>query len=172
MLQKFKEFISARNEQFHALATSVAAASAPVPVVSKSAEMIIIDNFEKYIQSLNDNSNVPKKAIQHLNEILILTRDINFDDMSIDNQSLIRRILEVDTKTLMDVYLSLPKAHAVSVVLENGQTAKQTVIENVHNLYNKINEIFVDAINKKTELLLKKQKVAQLKEKRKDFFDL
>jgi hypothetical protein len=166
MLQKFKEFINAKNEQIQGLGNP-----SPTPV-QKTAEMIIIEEYAAYIQALTQNENVPKKVFEHMNSILTLVKQINFDDMTLDNQSLVRRIISIDVRQLMEVYLSLPKAHAVSVILENGKTAKQTVADNVLNLYNKINHICTETIEQKTELLLKKQKIAELKEKRKDFFDL
>lgn len=168
MLNKIKQFINATNEQFQSLTET----ASPAPIAPQSSEEKIIAHFEDYVAELGKNDNFPKKAIQHLNEILVLSKGINFDDMTIDNQTLVRRIIEVDTRLFIDVYLTIPKAHAVSVILENGKTAKDTLIENIRNLYNKINQICEETITQKTELLLKKQKIAQLKEKRKDFFEL
>jgi hypothetical protein len=180
MLQRFKDFIAPKSERFNVFGSfstnanpaSTTNNSSNQSTAPKSAEMIIIENFSSYIQTLTQDENVPKKAINHLTEILNLVKTINFDDMTLENQSLVRRILELDAHQLLDVYLSLPKAHAVSVVLENGKTAKQTVIDNVFGLYNKINEINTQTIEQKTEKLLKKQKVSQMKQQRKDFFDL
>lgn len=185
MLQKFKDFIASsatsittKSEQFQVFGSNLGniASSENSNVnqadTSKSAEMLIIEDFAAYIQNVIKNENVPKKAITHLNDLLTLARSINFDDMTLDNQSLVRRIIEIDSKQLLEVYLSLPKAHAVSVVLENGKTAKQTVIDNILGLYNRVNQICAETIEQKTELLLKKQKISQLKEQRKDFFDM
>jgi len=180
MLQRFKEFISPKSERFNVFgsfgsnvnANSNTDNSSDQSTAQKSAEMIIIENFANYIQNLTQDENVPKKAIGHLNDILNLVKTINFDDMTLENQSLVRRILELDVHQLLDVYLSLPKAHAVSMVLENGKTAKQTVIDNVYGLHQKINEINAETIEQKTAKLLKKQKVSQMKQQRKDFFDL
>lgn len=167
MLQKFKEFLTSTGEQIQSLTEG-----SNTTVIPKSAEEKIIDNFETYIFELESNTDSPKKMVQNLKDILVLVKDIKFNDMELEDQSLVRRILESDTKIMVDVYFSLPKAHAVSVVLENGKTAKETLIENTRNLYNKINQIWIDSVNKKTEALLKKQKVAQKMERKKDFFDL
>ncbi len=180
MLQRFKDFISPKSERFNVFGSFGANSNTNTNTTNhsnqsnapKSAEMVIIENFGSYIQTLTQDENVPKKAIAHLNDILNLVKTVNFDDMTLENQSLVRRILEIDAKQLLDVYLSLPKAHAVSVVLENGKTAKQTVIDNVYGLHNKINEINTQTIEQKTEKLLKKQKISQMKQQRKDFFDL
>jgi hypothetical protein len=184
MLQRFKDFVAAstanittKSEQFQVFGSSLgsnsnASSNNNQSNAQKSAEMLIIEDFAAYIQTMSQDANVPKKALAHLTDLLNLAKNIKFDDMTLDNQSLVRRIIQVDSKQLLEVYLSLPKAHAVSVVLENGKTAKQTVIDNVLGLYNRVNQIVTETIEQKTELLLKKQKIAQLKEQRKDFFDL
>lgn len=185
MLQKFKDFVAAsaanittKSEQFQVFGSnSSGSISAGSNINSqsnapKSAEMLIIEDFAAYIQKMSEDANVPKKALAHLTDLLNLAKNIKFDDMTLDNQSLVRRIIQIDSKELLEVYLSLPKAHAVSVVLENGKTAKQTVIDNVLGLYNRVNKICTETVEQKTELLLKKQKISQLKQQRKDFFDL
>ncbi|NCQ51772.1 hypothetical protein GW796_07755 [archaeon] len=166
MLQKFKEFMNSTNNQIQSIQNQ------DVTEVLKSAESKIIDRFEDFVSESNSDSNVPRKVIQYFKEILVLAKDIHFDDMTLDNQSLVRKIIDVDTRTMLHVYLSIPKAHAVSVILDNGKTAKDTLIENTHNLYNKINQICEETLVLKTELLLNKQKISKKVERKKDFFDL
>ena len=86
---------------------------------------------------------------------------------------MIRKIIEKDIPVMVELYMSLPKAHAVSFILENGKTSKDTFILKLNDYHKKISEIWSLAVEEKTKLLLQRQKkVIGPVAVKKDFFDL
>ena len=136
----------------------------------KSVEEKLLDAFDDYVISLG--SSVPQKATYHLNELSRLLRGLNFNDYSLEVQSEMRKMIEVDIKIMISTYLSIPKAHAVSVVLENGRTAKDMLIENLSKMNNRIDFFYNQMVEEKSKFLLQKEKISKAVERKKDFFDL
>lgn len=73
----------------------------------------------------------------------------------------------------METYFSLPKAHAVSVILDNGKTAKQTLIDQFSQYANLISNTWQEAIELQSKALTQNDKINQkVSAPKKDFFDL
>lgn len=167
MLNKLKDFIYQKANEI-----SIPSITPIAPVVQTS-EQKIISQFEKFYIKMQTHENFPKGGIQSLESILRTLKEIDSQTVSIQEQALIRKIVEKDLPSMVELYFSLPKAHAVSFILENGKTSKQTLIDKLISLTKQVNTIWDESVVEKTALLLKKQKAtSQPLITKKDFFDL
>ena len=135
-------------------------------------EQKVINNFISFVDKQEENSELPKKSIHHLKDLAKIVTEMNFNDLSLDDQARIRRMMEKEVPHMFEVYISLPKAHAVSVKLENGKTSKENLVDNIHELYNKYHTLWTQAVEIKTKQLMAKNNAHQKTERKIDFFDL
>jgi hypothetical protein len=128
--------------------------------IEQSKELIVHESF-------------PLKAKQHLDSLIQNLKNIDNNILSIEHQARIERILSKEIPQIVEVYFSLPKAHAVSVVLDNGKTAKQIFIEEFLSCSNRISEFWNDAVQIQSKNLINHQNLKnKLNQPKKDFFDL
>lgn len=165
MFQKIKSILSIKDDEV--------VTTQPTIVPPASSENKTVVNFEQYIHPFINNIDFPIGAKSSLNEIMRLIKDINFQDLNFEKQSDIRRILEKDILDICTNYLSVPKAHAVSFILQNGKTLKATLIEQLGQYQHQINVIWNEAVTEKTNMILKGQKTNKdAQSKKRDFFDM
>jgi hypothetical protein len=140
---------------------------------SKKHENELINNFMEQVHVLVKNPDLPKNCKSHLETILFDIKQIDMIKLPIETQVKIERILSKDIPFAIDTYFSLPKAHAVSVILDNGKTAKQTLIDQLFQYVNLLSTTLQDSIEAQTQALVKIEKIDhKLATPKKDFFDL
>ena len=162
MFNKIKDFIS-----------NVANDVIPEPTIEDSQEKKIINNFERFIDEMRVHDNFPKKGIAFLENILQTINEMQEQNIGLQEQVTIRKIVEQDITQVVNIYLSLPKAHAVSFILENGKTAKDTLIEKLSSQEKQISSIWEETVIEATNQLIKKQKATtRVAVAKVDFFDL
>ena len=182
MLQELKDLIDKKASEYFKLDTSSRTDSltdssshehSSLSNAPQTPEQKIIHSFEDFSASLISNDNFPRKSHETLNSIVKVLKEIDFQTINLPDQALIRKIIEKDVPAIVELYMSLPKAHAVSFILENGKTSKDTFILKLNDYQKKISEIWSVAVEEKTKLLLQRQKksIGPLAVK-KDFFDL
>ncbi len=165
MLNKIKDFISQKSTEI----------TAPTPVVVpvETSEQKVITQFEKFTEEMKAHENFPKRGTQSLDNILKTLNEMDSETIGLQEQVLIRKIVERDIPQMVELYLSLPKAHAVSFILENGKTSKDTLIDKLITTAKQVENIWEIAVVEKTNLLIKKQKaVSKPSVAKKDFFDM
>lgn len=164
MLNKIKDFISQKSAEL----------VAPAPlVVAQTSEQKVITQFQNFTDEMRLHDNFPKRGIQSLENIFKTLSEMDSQTISLQEQVLIRKIVERDIPQMVELYLSLPKAHAVSFILENGKTSKDTLIYKLITTAKQVENIWELAVVEKTNLLIKKQKaVSKTALVKKDFFDL
>lgn len=163
MLNKIKDFISQKSAELD-----------PIPIViAQTSEQKVIMQFQNFTDETRLHDNFPKRGIQSLENILKTLSEMDSKTISLQEQVLIRKIVERDIPQMVELYLSLPKAHAVSFILENGKTSKDTLIDKLTTIAKQVESIWEVIVLEKTNLLIKKQKtVSQTAVVKKDFFDL
>lgn len=163
MLNKLKNFINQKTNEIQ---------SAPV-VVQETQEKKIVNSFNTFVQDMKVHDGFPKKGIQFLEDILKVLYEMDTQTISLQEQANIRKIVEKEIPHMVELYFSVPKAHAVSFILENGKTSKDTLIDKLSKLSKQISDIWDNAVIEKTNLLVKKQKeISKPKVAKKDFFDM
>lgn len=163
MLGKIKEFLSQSVDNSLEVKSDT----------SMTSEQKIIDDFGAYCRNWVNNENFPKKSHTTLEDIHKNLKEIDFNALSLEDFATIKRYLEKDIPQMVELYFSLPKAHAVSFILENGKTAKQNLMEQLCEYASKISLLWTQAVENKTKLLMQKQKNAFVPQAKKiDFFDL
>ena len=143
------------------------------PTLSIMPEVKMISNFSNLTNSLMMHENFPNKAKSGIESMITILKEIDFDDIDFSEQSLIKTILEKDLPSMIKLYLELPKAHAVSVIIENNKTSKDNFIDKIFSYVKVFNQISLASIDNKTKALLKEQKKETVRTgPKKDFFDL
>lgn len=136
-------------------------------------ETRIIRGFEEAVNQWLANPDFPKRMHDPLHNILKTVKEIEFEAITMPEQILIHKIMDTEIPEMVRLYLSLPKGHAVSFILENGKTSKDTMIEKGHSYHKKISDIWQHAVEEKTRQLVKQQKKEiTITAQKKDFFDL
>jgi hypothetical protein len=136
-------------------------------------EVKMIEDYRVNITQWSSHANFPKRVQEPLDKILATLHSVDFEAIDLPEQSLIKKIIDREIPQNIDAYLSLPKAHAVSVILENGKTSKDNLIEKMFSFSQQINLIWDRAVEEKTKQLMKQQKkTVEIHEAKKDFFDL
>lgn len=134
-------------------------------------ELIVL--FVEQAKILSDNPDFPQKAKPHLENIVFNIKQIDMTKLPIEIQVKIERILSKDIPFAVENYFSLPKAHAVSVILENGKTAKQTVIDQFGQYANLLSNVWQEAIELQSKAIVQNEKINhKVQAPKKDFFDL
>jgi hypothetical protein len=165
MLNKIKDFISQKSTEL--------TSPAPVVIVPETSEQKVITQFQKFTEEMRVHESFPKRGIQSLENILKTLSEMDSQTIALQEQVLIRKIVERDIPQMVELYFSLPKAHAVSFILENGKTSKDTLIDKLITTAKQVENIWELAVVEKTNLLIKKQKtVSQPSVAKKDFFDM
>lgn len=168
MFNQIKDFIYKNNRE-----QQLPNLPEPLQVQELRSEDKVINNFRKFTENMKVHENFPQRGIKSLEEIIRIISEIDYDAIEFENQALIRKIIEKDIPEMVDIYLSLPKAHAVSFIIENGKTSKDTLLEKLIKIARQIDNIWQTAVIKKTEHLIKKNKnVSKHQEAKKDFFDM
>lgn len=168
MLNKIKNLIIQKTNEIQATV-----ASPIVPIVEQTQEQQVIHNFTAFISEMKAHDGFPKKGITFLEDILKTIQEMDSQTIGLQEQATIRKIVEKDIPQMIELYLSLPKAHAVSFILENGKTSKDTLIDKLSSQAKQVSHIWDNAVVEKTNLLLKKQKATtQPAAIKKDFFDM
>lgn len=149
----------------------------PSPTTSASELKIhsneLIELFIVQAHILIDNADMPQRAKPHLENIIFNIKQIDMMKLPIDIQVKIERILSKDIPIAVETYFSLPKAHAVSVILENGKTAKQTLIDQFAQYANLLSATWQEAIEQNSKMLVQNEKINhKVSTPKKDFFDL
>lgn len=143
----------------------------PAPSMSDDAMMLI--KFSHKIEVLANNSDFPKRAIEALESLYQTIKQVDLKSLDIREQFNIKKMLETDIPQMLEIYCSLPKAYAVSYILENGKTSKDTLIEQICVFNKKISNMNDDILTSRANQLLKQQKTIDISHKKeKDFFDL
>lgn len=138
-----------------------------------SIESEIIKLFIVQSKELSDNPNFPVKAKANLDQLILNLRQLKMPLMSIENQANVERILSKEIPNVVDLYFSIPKAHAVSVILENGKTAKDTLIEQFRDYAKKIEQMLQDTLEQQSQAMVQQEKVKNKVQAPKiDFFDM
>ena len=162
-------------EQFKDLLTKLKDAPAQAVVASThgSIESEIVKLFIDQSKELSDNPNFPVKAKANLDQLILNLRQLNMSLMSIENQARVERILSKEIPNVVDLYFSIPKAHAVSVILENGRTAKDTLIEQFRDYAKKVEQMLQDTLEQQSQAMVQQEKIKNKVQKPKiDFFDM
>lgn len=133
----------------------------------------LIHLFIEQAQILNDNPDFPQKAKPQLENIVFNIKQIDMMKLPIEVQVKIERILSKDIPFSVETYFSLPKAHAVSVILENGKTAKQTLIDQFAQYANLLSSTWQEAIEMQAKMVVQNEKINnKVSVPKKDFYDL
>lgn len=133
----------------------------------------LISLFIEQAKVLADNPDFPQKAKPHLESIVFNIKQIDMIKLPIEIQVKIERILSKDIPVAVESYFSLPKAHAVSVMLDNGKTAKQTLIDQFGQYANLLSNTWQEAIELQSKLIVQNEKINhKVQAPKKDFFDL
>lgn len=133
----------------------------------------IIQTFIESSKELTDNANFPAKAKLNLEILVKNLNEVKMDLLTIENQAKIERLLSKEIPEVVDLYFSLPKVHAVSVVLENGKTAKETLIEQFYEYSKRVQDMWTQAIENQSKAIVNQEKMKyKTQEPKKDFFDL
>jgi hypothetical protein len=127
--------------------------------------------FYEQVNIINSNENIPQKVKISLEKLIIVLKSIDMMRISIEGQSQIEKILSREIPYQIENYLILPKAHAVSILLENGKTAKQTLIDVINKDCKLIEDTWNEAVEKHVQNLVNKEK-SKKETIKKDFFDL
>lgn len=163
MLNKIKNLILQKANEIQAIA----------PTVEPTQEEKIIQAYTAFVNEMKIHDGFPKKGVAFLEDVLKTIQEMDSQTIGLQEQATIRKIVEKDIPQMVDLYLSLPKAHAVSFILENGKTSKDTLIDKLASQAKQVAHIWDNAVVEKTNLLLKKQKaVTQPASVKKDFFDM
>lgn len=143
------------------------------PTLPIMPEVKMINNFVTLTNSLMEHENFPNKAKSGIESMITILKEIDFDNIDYSEQALIKTILEKDLPSMIKLYLELPKAHAVSVIIENNKTSKDNFIDKIFSYVKVLNQISLASIDNKTKALLKEQKKETVRAgPKKDFFDL
>lgn len=133
----------------------------------------LIDLFIQQSSIISENPDLPQKVKPQLDNIVFNLKQIDMMKLPIDIQVKIERILTKDIPFALETYFSLPKAHAVSVILDNGKTAKQTLIDQFSQYANLISNTWQEAVELQSKALTQNDKINQkVSTPKKDFFDL
>lgn len=133
----------------------------------------LIELFIQQSAVISENPDLPQKVKPQLDNIVFNLKQIDMMKLPIDIQVKIERILTKDIPFALETYFSLPKAHAVSVILDNGKTAKQTLIDQFSQYANLISNTWQEAIELQSKALTQNDKINQkVSAPKKDFFDL
>ncbi len=148
--------------------------SPSTPVVeAQKHENELIQLFIEQAKLLGDNPEFPPKAKPHLENVVFNIKQIDMMKLPIEMQVKIERILSKDIPFAVETYFSLPKAHAVSVILENGKTAKQTLIDQFAQYANLLSTTWQEAIEHQSKMVIQNEKINnKVSAPKKDFFDL
>ena len=164
MFEKIIEFISKKNINVKSISS---------PIILETGEQKIINDFIRLTEEMKVNEKFPQRGIQSLEFILKILIEINYDSIEFEEQSLIRKIIEKEIPQMIDIYLSLPKAHAVSIILENGKTSKDTLLNKLITLSKQLEKIWDATVLEKTQELVKKEKnISKISVIKKDFFEM
>ncbi len=125
--------------------------------------------FMEQSEDLMNHALFPAKAKSVLSSLNHQLSQIDIMKLSIDNQFKIERTITQEIPHAVDSYFSIPRAHAVSVVIKDGKTAKDIFIEKFEEFDKKLKNIIQDSIDEKTKKLMEKPKEYHAK---KDFYDL
>ncbi len=128
-----------------------------------------INLFTEQSDELMNHPSFPNKAKHALSSILHQISQIDMMKLNIDNQFKIEKILSKDIPYSVDAYFSIPKAHAVSVVIKEGKTAKDIFIDQFFKFEQDLKDIVQKSIEDQTKKLMEKPKEFIAK---KDFYDL
>jgi len=133
----------------------------------------LIELFIQQSSVISENPDLPQKVKPQLDNIVFNLKQIDMMKLPIDIQVKFERILTKDIPFALETYFSLPKAHAVSVILDNGKTAKQTLIDQFSQYANLISNTWQEAIELQSKALTQNDKINQkVSTPKKDFFDL
>lgn len=167
MLDKLKELLSDNRVQ-----PNLESDNAPSinPQVNSSQ---VVQYFIEQSKELSDNANFPIKAKTNLELLIRNLSQVKMDLLSIEHQAKIERMLSREIPEVVEIYFSLPKVHAVSVVLENGKTAKETLIEQFRDYANRVETMWTEAVENQSKAMVNQEKMKhKTQEPKKDFFDL
>lgn len=162
-------------EQFKDLLSKMKADPAKTVVSSNesSIDSEIIKLFIEQSKELSEHANFPVKAKANLEQLILNLRQLKMPLMSIENQAKIERILSKEIPQVVDLYFSIPKAHAVSVILENGKTAKDTLIEQFRDYAKKVEQMLQDTLEQQSQAMVQQEKMKNKVQAPKiDFFDM
>lgn len=170
MLNKFIKFIQNESTQVN------------LPVSEPTIENIdsdmtqdqkILNKFGNDCENFIKHENFPKKAKDYLDKIIKTVKQINVETISLEDQVKIRRNLELLIPDTINTYLALPKAHAVSVIVEKNKTSKELLIDKLSEYEKQLDLISIKAIEDQTAQMIKKQKSSNNQPAiKKDFFDI
>lgn len=133
----------------------------------------LVDIFISQVNTLYSHPDFPQKAKTHLDSIIFQLKSLKLASVSIDSQVKIENILSRDIPNSIDAYFSLPKAHAVSVVLDNGKTAKQSLIDQFFSFSQLLSDTIQKDIEEKSNLIVRNESInLKLSSLKKDFFEL
>ena len=133
----------------------------------------MIELFIQQSSIISENPDLPQKVKPQLDNIVFNLKQIDMMKLPIDIQVKIERILTKDIPFALETYFSLPKAHAVSVILDNGKTAKQTLIDQFAQYASLISNTWQEAVELQSKALTQNDKINQkVSAPKKDFFDL
>ena len=133
----------------------------------------LIQLFTEQAKELLLNTDLPQKLKPQIESIIFHINEIEMISLPIETQVKIERILSKDIPAAVESYLSLPKAHAVSVILENGKTAKQTLIDQFAKYSDLLLFTLQEAVDHNSKMLVENEKInVKVNVVKKDFFDL
>lgn len=167
MLDKVKELLNKSKQP------SSVADNSPIPELVQENGSQVVRCFVEESKELSENANFPVKAKANLEVLIKNLHQIKLELLSFENQAKIERMLSKEIPEVVEVYFSLPKVHAVSVVLENGKTAKETLIEQFRDYANRVETMWTEAIENQSKAMVNQEKMKyKTQEPKKDFFDL
>lgn len=170
MLNTIKKFLNSESTQSETI-TPIPTIETVIPEMNKDQQ--ILNEFEKTCEKLIQHENFPKKAKDYLDKIIKTVKQINLETISLEDQVKIRRNLELLIPDTINTYLALPKAHAVSVIVEKNKTSKELLIDKLSEYEKQLDLLSIKAIEEQTAQMIKKQKASNNQPAiKKDFFDI
>lgn len=145
-------------------------------VVQTTPSVVVFENkhlstYKTFIDSVKNSENVPNRVKELLEELYSVLNKSNFIGLNIDLRLSILKIIEIEIPKNIKLYLDLPKAYAVSYILENNKTSKTILIEKIDSYCKEINT-HLDNYNTLISKSLINQSKNKDKENKIDFFDM
>lgn len=132
-----------------------------------------VETFLMKSRLYRNDSEFPKAGKDILSRMEAILSGMDFSVVSTEDLAKLERGISIEIPKAAQAYFAIPKAHAVSVVLENGKTAKQTFVDQLGVWSEWVAKLGDEAVSAKTKALLEQHDVARKVEAKKiDFFDM
>lgn len=173
MFELFANWVTSPSKNLPQSDSNTTVAQNQSPNNQTKNENQLIQVFIDQSKELLEHPDLPIKAKPQIENIIFNIKQIDMRSLCIDTQVKIERILSKDIPFATQTYFSLPKAHAVSVILENGKTAKQTLIDQFAQYSQLLSTTIQESIEQQSKQVVINEKIIhKTSTPKKDFFDL